>query len=40
MTSTLKAIFLEAISDSGDNKHVIAPAEISLRRRPPKEALY
>ena len=39
MTSTLKAIFLEAISDSGDNKHVIAPAGISLRRRTPEEAL-
>ena len=39
MTSTLKAIFLEGISDSGDNKHVIAPAGISLRGRTPEEAL-
>ena len=39
MTSTLKAIFLEAISDSGDNEDVIAPAGISLRRRTPEEAL-
>ena len=39
MTSTLKAICLEAISDSGDNKHVIAPSGISRRRRTPEEAL-
>ena len=30
MTSTLKAIFLEGISDSGDNKHVIR--ELTNRR--------
>ena len=34
-----KSYILEAISDSGDNKHVIAPAGISLRRRTPEEAL-